>query len=93
MYVNVSISASDIENIDADNLAELFEDLSTKEQEEFFGIIHKDINPLKRIRAILFNLSNDEALKLLKELNNEFKSDKQWQEMVKSINGDENEIR
>ncbi|NBE34247.1 hypothetical protein [Campylobacter jejuni] len=87
MYVNVY--ASDLEDIDADDLAELFEDLSTKEQEEFFGIIHKDIKPLERIRAILSNLSNDEALKLLKELNNEFKSNKEWQEVIKSINGDE----
>ncbi|HEH4457934.1 TPA: hypothetical protein SG282_001909, partial [Campylobacter jejuni] len=59
----------------------------TKEQEEFFGIIHKDIKPLERIRAILSNLSNDEVLKLLKELNNEFKSDEEWQEVAKSING------
>ncbi|ECL1829900.1 hypothetical protein FU371_09110 [Campylobacter jejuni] len=89
MYVNVSISASDIENIDADNLAELFEDLSTKEQREFFRIIHKDIKPIERIRAILSNLSNDEAFEILKELNNEFKSDEKWQELIKSINGDE----
>ncbi|GAA7171148.1 hypothetical protein HpCK101_08820 [Helicobacter pylori] len=89
MYVNVSISASDIENIDADNLAELFEDLSTKEQREFFRIIHKDTKPLERIRAILSNLSNDEAFEILKELNNEFKSDEKWQELIKSINGDE----
>ncbi|EJW7555626.1 hypothetical protein OCS33_001814, partial [Campylobacter jejuni] len=53
----------------------------------FFGIIHKDIKPLERIRAILSNLSNDEALKLLKELNNEFKSDEEWQKTIKSING------
>lgn len=89
MYVNVSISASDIENIDADNLAELFQDLSTKEQEEFFRIIHKDIKPLEGIRDILSNLSNDEAFEILKELNNEFKSDEKWQELIKSINGDE----
>ncbi len=88
MYVNVSIDASDLEDIDAHDLAELFEDLSTKEQEEFFGIIHKDIKPLERIRAILSNLSNDEALKLLKELNNEFKSDEEWQKTIKSINGE-----
>ncbi|EHV0434134.1 hypothetical protein KZ047_001591 [Campylobacter jejuni] len=87
MYVNVSIDASDLEDIDAHDLAELFEDLSTKKQEEFFGIIHKDIKPLERIRAILSNLSNDEALKLLKELNNEFKSDEEWQKTIKSING------
>lgn len=68
MYVNVSIDASDLEGFYAHDLAELFEDLSTKEQEEFFGIIHKDIKPLERIRAILSNLSNDEALKLLKNL-------------------------
>ncbi len=68
MYVNVSIDASDLEDFYAHDLAELFEDLSTKEQEEFFGIIHKDIKPLERIRAILSNLSNDEALKLLKNL-------------------------
>lgn len=88
MYVNVSIDASDLENFYAHDLVELFEDLSTKEQEEFFGIIHKDIKPLERIRAILSNLSNDEALKLLKELNNEFKSDEEWQKTIKSINGD-----
>ncbi|EOI5977833.1 TPA: hypothetical protein ACTN39_001850 [Campylobacter jejuni] len=87
MYVNVSIDASDLEGFYADDLAELFEDLSIKEQEEFFGIIHKDIKPLERIRAILSNLSNDEALKLLKQLNNEFKSDGEWQEIIKSING------
>ncbi|EAH7080143.1 hypothetical protein DA537_09115 [Campylobacter jejuni] len=87
MYVNVNIDASDLEDIDADDLAELFEDLSIKEQEEFFGIIHKDIKPLERIRAILSNLSNDEVLKLLKELNNEFKSDEEWQKTIKSING------
>ncbi|EAI5312213.1 hypothetical protein I7007_000207 [Campylobacter jejuni] len=87
MYVNVNIDASDLEDIDADDLAELFEDLSIKEQEEFFGIIHKDIKPLERIRAILYNLSNHEALKLLKELNNEFKSDEEWQKTIKSING------
>ncbi|EIT5432202.1 hypothetical protein OHS66_001731, partial [Campylobacter jejuni] len=50
-------------------------------------IIHKDIKPLERIRAILSNLSNDEALELLKELNNEFKSDEEWQKTIKSING------
>ncbi|ELP7972186.1 hypothetical protein QTU62_001707, partial [Campylobacter jejuni] len=50
MYVNVSIDASDLEDFYAHDLAELFEDLSTKEQEEFFGIIHKDIKPLERIR-------------------------------------------
>ncbi|EHY5666404.1 hypothetical protein K4I92_000195 [Campylobacter jejuni] len=88
MYVNVNIDASDLEDIDADDLAELFEDLSIKEQEEFFGMIHKDIKPLERIRAILSNLSNDEVLKLLKELNNEFKSDEEWQKTIKSINGD-----
>ncbi|ECZ4651384.1 hypothetical protein F8G26_08255 [Campylobacter jejuni] len=87
MYVNVNIDASDLEDIDADDLAELFEDLSIKEQEEFFEIIHKDIKPLERIRAILSNLSNDEVLKLLKELNNEFKSDEEWQKTIKSING------
>lgn len=31
MYVNVSIDASDLEDIDAHDLAELFEELSTKE--------------------------------------------------------------
>ncbi|HDZ5092301.1 TPA: hypothetical protein RTH13_001182 [Campylobacter jejuni] len=86
MYVNVRIDASDLEGFYADDLAELFEDLSTKEQEEFFEIIHKDIKPLERIRAIFSNLSNDEALELLKELNNEFKSDKEWQKTIKSIN-------
>ncbi|ECP9226237.1 TPA: hypothetical protein SEY12_001765 [Campylobacter jejuni] len=89
MYVNVSIDASDLEDFYADDLAELFEGLSTKEQREFFGIIHKDIKPLERIRAILSNLSNDEAFEILKELNNEFKSDEKWQELIKSINGDE----
>ncbi|EDP2965563.1 hypothetical protein FW107_07565 [Campylobacter jejuni] len=89
MYVNVSIDASDLENFYAHDLAELFEDLSTKEQEEFFGIIHKDIKPIERIRDILSNLSNDEAFEILKELNNEFKSDEKWQELIKSINGDE----
>ncbi|EJJ3420270.1 hypothetical protein OH756_000640 [Campylobacter jejuni] len=87
MYVNVNIDASDLEDIDADDLAELFEDLSIKEQEEFFRMIHKDIKPLERIRAILYNLSNHEALKLLKELNNEFKSNEEWQKTIKSING------
>ncbi|EDP3359918.1 hypothetical protein GZ490_000208 [Campylobacter jejuni] len=87
MYVNVSIDASDLEDFYAHDLAELFEDLNTKEQEEFFRIIHKDIKPLERIRAILSNLSNNEALKLLKELNNEFKSDEEWQKTIKSING------
>lgn len=89
MYVNASIDASDLEDIDADDLAELFEDLSIKEQEEFFRIIHKDTKPMERIRAILSNLTNDEILELLKELNGEFKSNEEWQEVAKSINGDE----
>ncbi|EAI5420467.1 hypothetical protein E5I20_07315 [Campylobacter coli] len=89
MYVNASIDASDLEDIDADDLAELFEDLSIKEQEEFFGIIYKDNKPIERIRAILSNLSNDEAFELLKKLNGEFKSNEEWQEVAKSINGDE----
>ncbi|EAK2110034.1 hypothetical protein BFM12_08515 [Campylobacter jejuni] len=91
MYVNASIDASDLEDINADDLAELFEDLSIKEQEEFFRMIHnKDTNkPIERIRAILSNLSNDETLELLKELNGEFKSNEEWQEVAKSINGDE----
>ena len=88
MYVNVSIDASDLEGFYADDLAELFEGLSIKEQEEFFSLIDKDTKPLGRIKNILSNLSNDEALKLLKELNNEFKSDEEWQETIKSINGD-----
>ncbi|EOH9591142.1 TPA: hypothetical protein ACHDSV_001566 [Campylobacter jejuni] len=89
MYVNASIDASDLEDIDADDLAELFEDLSIKEQEEFFRIIHKDTKPMERIRVILSNLTNDEILELLKELNREFKSNEEWQEVAKSINGDE----
>lgn len=89
MYVNASIDASDLEDIDADDLAELFEDLSIKEQEEFFRIIHKDTKPMERIRAILSNLTNDEILELLKKLNREFKSNEEWQEVAKSINGDE----
>ncbi|EAH9333963.1 hypothetical protein EX128_02415 [Campylobacter jejuni] len=88
MYVNASIDASDLEDIDADDLAELFEDLSIKEQEEFFRMIHKD-KPIERIRSILHHLSNDETLELLKELNSEFKSNEEWQEVAKSINGDE----
>ncbi|MFX3627597.1 hypothetical protein ACD574_02380 [Campylobacter sp. LH-2024] len=89
MYVNASIDASDLEDIDAYDLAELFKDLSIKEQEEFFRIIHKDTKPIVRIKAILSNLSNDETLELLKELNWEFKSNEEWQEVAKSINGDE----
>ncbi|EHW1009557.1 hypothetical protein K1P22_000018 [Campylobacter jejuni] len=88
MYVNASIDASDLEDIDADDLAELFEDLSIKEQEEFFRMIHKD-KSIERIRSILHHLSNDETLELLKELNSEFKSNEEWQEVAKSINGDE----
>ncbi|HAA1819996.1 hypothetical protein I9C56_01090 [Campylobacter jejuni] len=89
MYVNANIDASDLEDINADDLAELFEDLSIKEQEEFFRMIHKDTKPIERIRSILSNLSNDETLELLKELNGEFKSNEEWQEVAKSINGDE----
>ncbi|MBX2482176.1 hypothetical protein I8765_01895, partial [Campylobacter jejuni] len=86
---NANIDASDLEDINADDLAELFEDLSIKEQEEFFRMIHKDTKPIERIRSILSNLSNDETLELLKELNGEFKSNEEWQEVAKSINGDE----
>ncbi|MBZ7942052.1 hypothetical protein [Campylobacter molothri] len=89
MYVNVEIDASDLEDIDAGDLAELFGYLHIKEQEEFFRIIHKDTKPIQAIKAILSSLPNDEALGLLKELNSEFKSDEEWQEVAKSINGDE----
>ncbi|EAH8607705.1 hypothetical protein EVW72_07805 [Campylobacter jejuni] len=43
----------------------------------------------KTIKALFFKLDNDEAKELLNELNETIKSDKEWQEMAKSINGDE----
>ncbi|MBZ7952985.1 hypothetical protein H2258_06465 [Campylobacter sp. RM9939] len=89
MYVNTKIDVDDLEDFDANDVAELFKYLTTNEQEEFFRIIHKDTKPIVRIKAILSNLPNDETLELLKEFNGEFKSNEEWQEMAKSINGDE----
>ncbi|MBZ7949653.1 hypothetical protein [Campylobacter molothri] len=89
MYVNTKIDVDDLEDFDANDVAELFKYLTTNEQEEFFRIIHKDTKPIVRIKAILSNLPNDETLELLKELNGEFKSNEEWQKVVKSINEDE----
>ncbi|HEB9324900.1 TPA: hypothetical protein RZK34_000819 [Campylobacter jejuni] len=74
--------------VDVNDVLYLFNDrLNEAEQEDFLRRLNEDINnPLQRIKIILQSLPNYEALNILKELNNEFKSDKQWQEMVKSIN-------
>lgn len=88
MYVNVRIDASDLEDFDVDDVIELFDELSDYEQEEFFRRISRDC-PKKIIGALFFKLDNDEAKELLNELNQTIKSDKEWQEIAKSINGDE----
>ncbi|MBZ7963336.1 hypothetical protein H2274_07200 [Campylobacter sp. W0049] len=89
MYVSTRIDVDDLEDFDVNDVVELFKYLTTDEQEEFFRIIHKDTKPIERIKAILSNLPNDEILELLKELNGKFKSNEEWQKVLKSINGDE----
>lgn len=42
----------------------------------------------KKIRDLFYELNNNEAVELLNELNSNFKSDKEWQEIVKNINED-----
>ncbi|EHN6916929.1 hypothetical protein KJK76_001796 [Campylobacter jejuni] len=89
--MNLDIDVSDIDYVDVNDVLYLFNDrLNEAEQEDFLRRLNEDINinPLQRIKIILQSLPNYEALNILKELNNEFKSDDEWQEIVKNINGD-----
>ncbi|EHN6902949.1 hypothetical protein KJK83_001686 [Campylobacter jejuni] len=88
--MNLDIDVSDIDYVDVNDVLYLFNDrLNEAEQEDFLRRLNEDINinPLQRIKIILQSLPNYEALNILKELNNEFKSDDEWQEIVKNING------
>ncbi|TEY01261.1 hypothetical protein [Campylobacter sp. US33a] len=89
MYVNASIDACDLEDFSVDDVVYLYEELDTEEQELFLNKIGKNKSIINKIKDLFFLLNNDEALSLLKELNESFKSDKEWQETIKSINGDE----
>ncbi|EAJ7530473.1 Uncharacterised protein [Campylobacter jejuni subsp. doylei] len=92
MNLEVDVDVSDLDYVDVNDVLYLFNDrLNEAEQEDFLRRLNEDINinPLQRIKIILQSLPNYEALNILKELNNEFKSDKEWQEIAKSINGDE----
>ncbi|EAI2653960.1 hypothetical protein EOD59_00430 [Campylobacter jejuni] len=88
MYVNAKIDVTDLEYVSLYEIMELFYNLGNDEQEEFFRRASRTY-PEKTIKALFFKLDNDEAKELLNELNETIKSDKEWQEMVKSINGDE----
>ncbi|WP_257905968.1 hypothetical protein [Campylobacter lari] len=87
MYVNAKIDVTDLEYVSLYEIMELFNNLSNDEQEEFFRKVGR-ISTKKRIKTLFKMLNNNEAVELLNELNSNFKSDKEWQETIKSINGD-----
>ncbi|QPX63873.1 hypothetical protein F358_065 [Campylobacter phage F358] len=93
MNVNVRIDPSDIENFDEYDLVELYSELSCDEKSKFFKRINMmdiaDISmfdPLKKIQNILYNLPLDESYKIVCKLKEDFKSQEEWEELVKSIN-------
>ncbi|QPX63201.1 hypothetical protein F371_061 [Campylobacter phage F371] len=43
-------------------------------------------DPLKKIQNILYNLPLDESYKIVCKLKEDFKSQEEWEELVKSIN-------
>ncbi|EAI2149091.1 hypothetical protein KY417_001178 [Campylobacter jejuni] len=88
MYINAKIDVDDLELVSPYEIVELFNNLSDYEQEEFFRRTSRNC-PKKIIKALFFKLDNDEAKELLNQLNQTIKSDKEWQEIAKSINGDE----
>ncbi|WP_257942304.1 hypothetical protein UPTC5084_00939 [Campylobacter lari] len=88
MYVNVSVDADDLECVSVDDVVELFDTLDNEEQELFFKRIGRDTCIIKKIRDLFYELNNNEVVELLNELNSNFKSDKEWQEIVKNINED-----
>ncbi|EPP8195759.1 hypothetical protein KJQ75_05860 [Campylobacter lari] len=87
MYVNAKISVDDLELVSLYEIIELFNNLDNDQQEEFFRKVGR-ISTKKRIKTLFKMLNNNEAVELLNELNSNFKSDKEWQETIKSINGD-----
>ncbi|EAK9946021.1 hypothetical protein A0Y81_02720 [Campylobacter lari] len=91
MKMNLDTDVSDLDYVDVNDVLYLFNNrLNEAEQEDFLRRLDENINinPLQRIRNILQSLPSYEAIKILKELRSEFKNDKEWQETIKSINGD-----
>ncbi|MCR6574309.1 hypothetical protein [Campylobacter insulaenigrae] len=86
MYISASIDVSDLEFVSVDDVLELFNTLENQDQELFLKRINEDKNHKKRIKDLFQMLSKYEALELLNELNDEFKSDEEWREIVKKIN-------
>ncbi|MBT0824392.1 hypothetical protein KJQ78_03845 [Campylobacter lari] len=86
MYVNAKISVDELELVSLYEIIELFNNLDNDQQEEFFRKVGR-ISTKKRIKTLFKMLNNNEAVELLNELNSNFKSDKEWQEIIKSING------
>ncbi|ECW8954950.1 hypothetical protein F5R70_05870 [Campylobacter lari] len=87
MYVNAKISVDDLELVSLYEIIELFNNLDNDQQEEFFRKVGR-ISTKKRIKTLFKMLNNNEAIELLNELISIFKSDKEWQEIVKNINED-----
>ncbi|QPX62863.1 hypothetical protein F207_063 [Campylobacter phage F207] len=93
MNVNVRINPSDIENFDEYDLVELYSELSCDEKVNFLrevNMINIDdmsmFDPLEKIQNILYNLPLDESYKIVCKLKEDFKSQEEWEELVKSIN-------
>ncbi|EIV6476761.1 hypothetical protein ACP0SG_07610 [Campylobacter lari] len=80
------IEPSDFEEFDVEDVVWFYEALSKDEQNEFLYQIKKEEEPIDRIKELFEMLNNNEAIELLNELNSNFKSDKEWQEIVKNIN-------
>ncbi|EDO8012059.1 hypothetical protein HG273_001796 [Campylobacter coli] len=83
---------SDFEEFSVEDVVWFYEELSEKEQNEFLCQIKKSksTDPEEKIRELFDELNNDEAVMLLKELNEKFKSFEEWQKITKSINNTEN---
>ncbi|EAL2460468.1 hypothetical protein YZ31_07525 [Campylobacter lari] len=86
--IDDDIEPSDFEEFDVEDVVWFYEALSKDEQNEFLYQIKKEEEPIDRIKELFEMLNNNEAIELLNELNSNFKSDKEWQEIVKSINND-----
>ncbi|HDZ5008038.1 TPA: hypothetical protein RTG68_001622 [Campylobacter jejuni] len=80
------IHPSDFEDFSVEDVVWFYEALSEDEQNEFLYQIKKDTDPGRKIKKLFNELNNDEAIILLKELNEKFKSFEEWQKIVKSIN-------
>lgn len=98
--VDVDIETSDIYNISGEEVAELYETLDSVNKKLFFekvkGVKQKELEEfsvINKIRYFLQDLQNDEAHSILKELEKEFLSCKQFHERLKAIHHENDEGR